>query len=907
LAQLDASKAKLLAAISKLGGVAGAGAGGGGGAGGKQLAKVLFDYEANSKTELTVATGDVVTILNTDNEEWWEAELKGKVGFFPKTYCELLKDTAAKGAEVAKKASGRPSDERRAEVLFTYDARSESELTIKVGTTVKILSTSDEEWWQGERDDGEVGYFPATYVKLLKAGTGPASATSKKATLKKKSDKAQEKPTSSPAAAPSAAGAVKSSSPTASSSDKDRASAAAAVDDKKKKKTKKKYPQAKVKHDYDADGDNELSIKQGWIIDIIAKTNDDWWEGRYKGKIGFFPKDYVELLAEKASSAKDADEDDAVLARVMFDYDASGPTEMTIATGQIVTIVDKTNDDWWEGEYNGKSGFFPKAYVELIDETDKKGAKEAKDAKDASDKKRAKDKKDKDDAAGTDAVAAAAAAKKKADEEAAAKKIADDEAAAAKKKADEVAAAEKKKADDAAVAAKKEADDAAAAAKKKADEAAAAAKKKADDEAAAAKKKAEEAAAALEAQRLEERKKMDAAARKKADEEEAARKKKADEEAAVAKKKAEEEAAAAKKKADDDALAAKKKADEDALAAKKKADDDALAAKKKADEAAAAAKKKADDDAAAAAAKKKAADEASSKAAAVVTAAASSAGSGAPPARGSQHQPVAGAAAAPKPEAPRGRPLPTPNAAPPVKGYFANEAIRLEARLKSAVRDFVNDTVNERLEELETRNAELEEELRFLRAHQQGGGADSTSAAAAGSSSSQPLSAAAAGAALLRKGSAARPTAPSSRPPLAADVEADVALAVRAEIVVFKSRLDECSKALASLPATRTPATLTADERKRVDDASQLLNRVRREQPALLAYAKQQLEINRQNVSDIDTHMAKHIASVFELAKKFNPQIDTDQFKQKEQFTEKKRFWEQIAEKGTSDLPQFTY
>ncbi len=108
---------------------------------------------------------------------------------------------------------------------------------------------------------------------------------------------------------------------------------------------------------------------------------------------------------------------------------------------------------------------------------------------------------------------------------------------------------------------------AAAAAKKKADEEAAAAKKRADEEAAAAKKKAEEEAAAAKKKAEEEA----AAAKKKAEEEEAAaKKKKAEEEEAAAKKKAEEEEAAAKKKAEEEEAAAKKKAEEEGAAAKKK-------------------------------------------------------------------------------------------------------------------------------------------------------------------------------------------------------------------------------------------------------------------------------------------------------------------------------------------------
>jgi len=386
LADIEHQKKKLQEALSKL-----TGGKVNGSDDGKRKAKITFDYDGKSKTELTVKAGDIVNILNTDNPEWYEGELNGKIGFFPKTYCEMIKTESSSSSSKSKKGKS----VQMGEVAFTYEARTDSELTIKQGTTIKILSTADEEWWQGEREDGKIGYFPATYVKLTETTSSEKSSKkSKKSTLKKDDD-----------------------------------------EKKKAKRKKKSKPQAKVKHDYDADGENELSIKQGWIIDIISKTNDDWWEGRYKGKIGFFPRNYVDLIEDKKGDEN---------ARVMFDYDAAGKNELTIKTGQLIKIVDKANDDWWEGEYDGKIGFFPKAYVELVGtkqstQSERDAAKSASDKnreKSPHDEKNSKKNEDEEKKIKEQEEKEKAELKKK-EEEAAAKKAKEEEEEKAKKEAEE--------------------------------------------------------------------------------------------------------------------------------------------------------------------------------------------------------------------------------------------------------------------------------------------------------------------------------------------------------------------------------------------------------------------------------------------------------------------------------------
>lgn len=43
----------------------------------------------------------------------------------------------------------------------------------------------------------------------------------------------------------------------------------------------------------------DLSFKEGDIIEIIEKTNADWWMGRLNGREGLFPSNYVEETQTK--------------------------------------------------------------------------------------------------------------------------------------------------------------------------------------------------------------------------------------------------------------------------------------------------------------------------------------------------------------------------------------------------------------------------------------------------------------------------------------------------------------------------------------------------------------------------------------------------------------------------------
>jgi len=68
----------------------------------------------------------------------------------------------------------------------------------------------------------------------------------------------------------------------------------------------------------------------------------------------------------------------------LYDYAAQGPEELTLQDGDIITLLAKEDDEWWQGKLNGKtgrqqskchsihlyivfvSGMFPASYVEEL-------------------------------------------------------------------------------------------------------------------------------------------------------------------------------------------------------------------------------------------------------------------------------------------------------------------------------------------------------------------------------------------------------------------------------------------------------------------------------------------------------------------------------------------------------------
>ncbi|KAI0657182.1 hypothetical protein C8Q70DRAFT_1005943 [Cubamyces menziesii] len=115
---------------------------------------------------------------------------------------------------------------------------------------------------------------------------------------------------------------------------------------------------------YQAQRPEELSFGENLILTAHpSKSGSDWWYGTVvrDGKSGFFPKTYVEQVT-------------TVIAHAVYDYNGSNADELPFSEGDQLTIVDRSDADWWKAEQGGVVFIVPAAYLSVADAAAKAAA-----------------------------------------------------------------------------------------------------------------------------------------------------------------------------------------------------------------------------------------------------------------------------------------------------------------------------------------------------------------------------------------------------------------------------------------------------------------------------------------------------------------------------------------------------
>lgn len=218
------------------------------------------------------------------------------------------------------------------EVLVEYDyvAKESDELTIKKGDIIKDVIKKTGGWWEGVLNNKK-GMFPDNFVRSL---------------------------------------------------DKDSVVL-------RNSKDVSRIRQCRVVFSYNQDHEDELNLQVGDVIDIIGEEEEGWWRGILNGKQGVFPSNFVKEIpfqpnpSNRLSSVNIGNENETkppklpskptkLLCEATYPYKAQNEDELSFKEGDIITIVNKESPDpgWWQGELNGKIGFFPDNFVVLISNSD---------------------------------------------------------------------------------------------------------------------------------------------------------------------------------------------------------------------------------------------------------------------------------------------------------------------------------------------------------------------------------------------------------------------------------------------------------------------------------------------------------------------------------------------------------
>ncbi|XP_036871579.2 sorbin and SH3 domain-containing protein 1 isoform X31 [Manis javanica] len=129
---------------------------------------------------------------------------------------------------------------------------------------------------------------------------------------------------------------------------------------------------ARAKFDFKAQTLKELPLQKGDIVYIYKQIDQNWYEGEHHGRVGIFPRTYIELLppAEKAQPKKltpvQVLEYGEAVAKFTFNGDTQ--VEMSFRKGERITLLRQVDENWYEGRIPGTSrqGIFPITYVDVL-------------------------------------------------------------------------------------------------------------------------------------------------------------------------------------------------------------------------------------------------------------------------------------------------------------------------------------------------------------------------------------------------------------------------------------------------------------------------------------------------------------------------------------------------------------
>ncbi|XP_049626826.1 SH3 domain-containing protein 19 [Suncus etruscus] len=288
-------------------------------------AVVLHDFAAEQVDDLNLTSGEIVYLLEKIDADWYKGKCGNQTGVFPANYIKVIIDVPERGNKKRESVSSHCAKGPRCISRFEFIGDQKDELSFSEGEIILLKEYVNEEWARGELRD-RTGIFPLSFVELMEdhLTSGPNVSGTKVGLKTKKEDSGTNSQDNSPSG-----------------------------------------EWCEALHNFVAETSDDLSFQRGDRILILERLNCDWYKGRLRDREGTFPAVFVrpcpaeaKMLSALALKGRKA--------KALYDFHGENEDELSFKVGDIITELESVDDDWMSGELLGKSGIFPKNYVQFI-------------------------------------------------------------------------------------------------------------------------------------------------------------------------------------------------------------------------------------------------------------------------------------------------------------------------------------------------------------------------------------------------------------------------------------------------------------------------------------------------------------------------------------------------------------
>ncbi|XP_040851960.1 SH3 domain-containing kinase-binding protein 1-like isoform X3 [Ochotona curzoniae] len=271
----------------------------------RRRCQVAFSYLPQNDDELELKVGDIIEVVGEVEEGWWEGVLNGKTGMFPSNFIkELSGESDELGLSQDEQLSKSRPEGLPPASLLPFPAHGAKGKTTFEGTILYRAAPGKTEGHRryyslrettGSESDG--GDSSSTKSEGANGTVATAAIQPKKVKGVGFGDIFKDKPIK---LRPRSIEVENDFLPVEKTIGKKLPPTTATLDSTKTEmdsRTKTK-DYCKVIFPYEAQNDDELTIKEGDIVTLINKDCIDvgWWEGELNGRRGVFPDNFVKLL-----------------------------------------------------------------------------------------------------------------------------------------------------------------------------------------------------------------------------------------------------------------------------------------------------------------------------------------------------------------------------------------------------------------------------------------------------------------------------------------------------------------------------------------------------------------------------------------------------------------------------------